>query len=201
VLGGRSRLDIPPDGEVEPRPSEPDAGGHVLRRFAQRRIETLECLLERLPGQRLPQQVLAALGQVLGPPRRRLAAAAARQDGRDVAADRQADLQRGAAAVGGVIALQPLAQAAHLDPDDRVAGRVEGRRRQVEDLARQQRFLQRAGVAGHRIADDVAQQPLVARRATKRRAVDHARQRGLDQLGRRAAVAGRRRRRFGGRVR
>ena len=65
-------------------------------------------LLERRLRQRLAQQILAPLGKVLRPPRCRRAMGLAPNDRRHVAADRQADLDRGVAALGGVIALEAL---------------------------------------------------------------------------------------------
>jgi hypothetical protein len=85
----------------------------------------------------------------------------------------------------------PLAQATRLDAHDGVARRIERTRRLAEHLESQQRFLERTGVAGDGVQHEVAQQPLVTRRAAERSAADDAREFLLDGVRRDAAGSAR----------
>ncbi|GAP38884.1 hypothetical protein ISF6_0197 [Piscinibacter sakaiensis] len=169
VVGGQPRRPVAAGGEVQPGAGQADAGRRMLRRLAQRGLEALARLLQRGRPQRLAQEVIAALAQVARAPRggRLLRRGAGAAQHRHVAAHRQLHPQRGAAALVGVVARQPPAQAARLDADDAVVLRVEAAGRAAEDLDRDHALLQRLRAVVEQRADQVAQQRPVARRAAE----------------------------------
>ncbi|HSN44872.1 MAG TPA: hypothetical protein VLW08_00820, partial [Casimicrobiaceae bacterium] len=63
--------------------------------------------------------------------------------------------------------LEPLAQAADVDADDRIDLRVVGGGIAPEDVQRDRRLAQRGLVAGQALGNEVVQQALVAGRAAK----------------------------------